>query len=76
MPESLNKSDVDSKTDASVAKQYDSETPMHQQFEELYAIADKMKISLLTTQRPGVGPVARSMAVAKRVGVSLPLFSA
>lgn len=68
MPEPLTSSEVNSKTDPSVAKQWDTETPMHQQFEELYGIVDKLKISLLTTQRPGVGPVSRSMAVAKRVG--------
>jgi len=36
MPDSLSSQEVNSKTDPSVAKQWDHETPMHQQWEELY----------------------------------------
>jgi hypothetical protein len=70
MPENLSKGTVDQKNDASTEAQWDTTTPVHQQFEELYGIVDKLKISLMTTIRPGVGPVSRSMAVSKRVGVS------
>ena len=68
MPEQLKKSEVDSKTDPSVAKQYDDKTPTHEQFEDLYKIVDGLKVSLLNTYREGTGPVGRSMAVAKRDG--------
>ena len=68
MPEQLKASEVNSQTDPSVAKQYDSETPTHEQFSDLYAIVDAKKIGLLNTYRNGTGPVGRSMAVAKRVG--------
>lgn len=36
MPDSLKSSEVNSKTDPSVAKQWDHDTPMHQQWEEFY----------------------------------------
>lgn len=68
MPEALTASEVNSKTDPSVSKQYDSETPMDKQVQDLYSIVDGLKIGLLGTYRPGVGPVARSMAISKRVG--------
>ena len=68
MVQSLDKKEVDSQTDPSVAKQYDNETPTQKQLEEFYQFADKQKIGLLTTIRQGLGPVSRSMAVAKRVG--------
>ena len=68
MPEQLKASEVNSQTDPSVAKQYDNETPTHEQFNDLYAIVDDKKIGLLNTYRNGTGPVGRSMAVAKRVG--------
>lgn len=68
MPESLTKSDIDSKTDPSVSKQYDDSTPKEEQFQDLYKIVDGIKACLLTTIRPGIGPVSRSMAVAKRNG--------
>lgn len=68
MPEPLTKETVDSKTDPSVSTQWDESTPKAEQFQELYKIADSMKSSLLTTIRPNIGPVSRSMAVAKRVG--------
>ena len=68
MPESLTKSEIDSKTDPSVAKQWDRETPLSEQIDEFYKTVDGLKIGLLTTIRPDIGPVSRSMAVAKRVG--------
>ena len=68
MPEPLKKSEVDSKTDPTVAKQWDEHTPKPQQIEEFYKTVDGLKIGLLTTIRDGVGPVSRSMVIAKRVG--------
>lgn len=68
MPESLKQSDIDSKTDPSVAKQWDDTTPKKEQLQDFYKIFDGLKVGLLTTIRPGVGPVARSMAIAKREG--------
>ncbi|RVX72519.1 hypothetical protein B0A52_03709 [Exophiala mesophila] len=68
MPASLDPKDVHAKNDPSVAKQYDTETPKDVQFKELYELIDGKKVGMLTTQRPGVGMVGRSMNVAKRAG--------
>lgn len=68
MPESLKKSEITKETDPSVAKQYDNETPKDQQWKEFYDLVDDKKISILSTYRKGVGPVGRSMAIAKRQG--------
>ena len=68
MPEPLQKSEVNSKTDPSIAKQWDDKTPKPQQIEDFYKTVDGLKIGLLTTIRDGIGPVSRSMVVAKRVG--------
>ena len=69
MPESLKASEVNSKTDPTVAKQYDTETPKAEQISDFYSIVDKQKIGLLTTIRPTLGgPVSRAMAVSKRNG--------
>lgn len=68
MPEQLKASEVNSKTDPSVSKQYDRTTPMHEQFNEFYTDVAGIKSCLLTTQRPNYGLVSRSMIVAKRVG--------
>ena len=38
MPENPSKSEVASGTDMTIAKQFDTETPMHEQFEELYGV--------------------------------------
>ena len=65
MPESLKESEVNSQTDPSVSKQWDDETPKSKQIEDFYKTVDGMKIGLLTTIREGLGPVSRSMAVAK-----------
>ncbi len=68
MPEALKQSEVDSGTDPSVAKQYDTTTPKDEQWKDLYNIIDGKNISMLSTYRNGVGPVGRSMAVGKRAG--------
>ncbi|KAL9580164.1 MAG: hypothetical protein Q9212_004655 [Teloschistes hypoglaucus] len=68
MVKPLTEEEVNSKTDPSLSKQWDETTPKEEQFQELYKIIDGLKGSLLTTIRPDIGPVSRSMAVAKRVG--------
>ncbi|KAI4245256.1 MAG: hypothetical protein L6R40_002613 [Gallowayella cf. fulva] len=68
MVKPLTQDEVDSKIDPSVNKQWDETTPLEEQFKDLYKIVDGLKGGLLTTVRPGVGPVSRAMAVAKRVG--------
>lgn len=68
MPEPLKTSDVTEGKDPSLTKQYDTETPVDKQISDFYGVADKLKIALLTTQRQGLGPVSRSMAVARRTG--------
>ncbi|KAF7196736.1 Protein bli-3 [Pseudocercospora fuligena] len=54
--------------DPSVTKQYDSKASAGEKFKDFYEIADNLKISMLGTYRQNVGPVSRSMAVAKRTG--------
>ncbi len=68
MPQPLSVDEVNSKTNPSVSKQYDNETPKDQQFQEFYKMVDSLKVGLLTTIRDGIGPVSRSMAVGKRIG--------
>ncbi|KAL8797278.1 MAG: hypothetical protein Q9195_000431 [Heterodermia aff. obscurata] len=68
MPQPLKAEDIDSKTDPTVARQWDDETPKKEQVDDFYKIVDSLKTGLLSTNRPGVGPVARSMAIAKRDG--------
>ena len=68
MPEPLTSEEINSKTDPSVAKQWDDETPKKDQIEDFYKMADSLGVCLLATNRPGVGPVARSMKVSKRDG--------
>jgi len=68
MPETLTKGEVDSKTDPSVSKQYDNETPKDKQIQQFYEMVDGKKIGILNTYRNGVGPVGRSMAIARRDG--------
>ncbi|KAF2085414.1 hypothetical protein K490DRAFT_46901 [Saccharata proteae CBS 121410] len=68
MPEPLTKQEITSKTDPTVAKQYDHTTPRDQQLKDLYHILDSGKVCLLATQRPSIGPVSRSMAIAERKG--------
>ena len=59
MPEPLKESEVNSQTDPSVAKQYDTETPKAEQVKEFYNIVDKLTSCLLVTERANVGPVGR-----------------
>ncbi|KIW78461.1 hypothetical protein Z517_08297 [Fonsecaea pedrosoi CBS 271.37] len=68
MPEALDPKEVQSGIDPSVAKQYDDQTPKADQWKELYELIDSKQTSMLNTYREGVGPVGRSMAVAKRSG--------
>ena len=68
MPEALKESEVNSKTDPTVAKQLDTETPKPEQIKDFYSIVDGLTSCLLVTERSNIGPVGRSMAVAKRVG--------
>ncbi|KAI9734339.1 MAG: hypothetical protein M1834_002445 [Cirrosporium novae-zelandiae] len=68
MPESLKTSEVTSKTDPTVAKQYDTKTDMNEQIMDLYKTIDGVKVGLLTTLRKDIGPVSRSMTIAKRLG--------
>lgn len=69
MPENLQPSEVEH--DPSVIKQWDRETPMSKQTEDLYDIIDRLKVGMLNTYRPGVGPVGRGMGIAKRAGPDL-----
>lgn len=55
MPEQLKASEVNSKTDPSVAKQYDEETPKDQQIKDFFQLVDGKKICMLNTFRDGVG---------------------
>jgi general stress protein 26 len=73
MPENLQQSELGS--DPSVLKQWDHDTPMSEQVEELYKTIDGHKFCMLNTYRPGTGPVGRSMAVAKRNGPDLLFLS-
>ncbi|KAF2011629.1 hypothetical protein BU24DRAFT_413264 [Aaosphaeria arxii CBS 175.79] len=68
MPEQLTKDEVNSQTDPSVSKQYDSKTSTDEQIKEFFKFIDSKKVGLLNTYRNGVGPVGRSMAIAKRTG--------
>jgi hypothetical protein len=55
MPETLHQSEIDSKTDPSVSKQYDNETPKEQQIKQFFEMVDGKKIGMLSTYRNGVG---------------------
>ncbi|KAK5126423.1 hypothetical protein LTR85_010659 [Meristemomyces frigidus] len=68
MPEALTKQEVEKGQDPSVVKQYDDSVSTDEKFEDMYAIADKLKIGMMGSLRNGIGPVARAMAVAKRTG--------
>ncbi|KAM0717473.1 hypothetical protein Q7P37_007325 [Cladosporium fusiforme] len=68
MPEPLKPEEVNSQTDPSVSKQLDTEASLETKTKDLYAIVDGLKIGMLGTYRPGIGPVTRSMAMAKRTG--------
>ncbi|BFZ56118.1 hypothetical protein PYCC9005_003160 [Savitreella phatthalungensis] len=69
--EALKRSEVTAKTDPSVAKQYDTETPVSTQIDEFYSFADANRLCMLATQRGlpnGSNTVTRAMAVSKREG--------
>ena len=66
MPEKLTEHEINSQTDPSVSKQYDNETSTEQQIKDFFSIVDGKKGGLLNTYRNGVGPVGRSMAIARR----------
>ena len=68
MPEPLKKSEVEASTDPTILKQYDTTTPLPEQIKDFYSTIDNLYIGLLTTTRPSLGPVGRSMAIAQRVG--------
>lgn len=54
-PEDLTKSEINSQTDPSVAKQYDDEIPKDKQVREFFELVDGNKVVLLNTHRKGVG---------------------
>ncbi|THY68139.1 blue light-inducible protein-like protein Bli-3 [Aureobasidium pullulans] len=68
MPSDVKQSDITEKNDPSVARQWDNNVDFETKFQEFYKIVDGLKIGLLGTYRPGIGPVTRSMALAKRTG--------
>jgi len=68
MVETLTKEEVEKGQDPSVNKQWDDDVDFDTKTKDLYDIADRLKICLMGTLREGTGPVARSMAVAKRTG--------
>jgi hypothetical protein len=47
MPEPLTKQEVEKGQDPSVTKQYDSQTGTEEKFEDMYKIADGLKIAML-----------------------------
>lgn len=55
MPENPTHAEINSKTDPSVAKQYDDETPKEQQIKDLFNMIDGKKVSMLNTYRNGIG---------------------
>lgn len=57
MPETLSREEVEKGIDPSVSKQLDNDVSSEKKFEDFYAIADKLKISLLGTFRESVGGV-------------------
>ncbi|KAA6414085.1 MAG: hypothetical protein FRX48_02447 [Lasallia pustulata] len=68
MPEPLKASEINTSTDPSVAKQWDTSTPIPEQISDLYKIVDTLKFCLLGTRRPNIGHVSRCMGIAKREG--------
>jgi hypothetical protein len=55
MPDKLTESEINSKTDPSVAKQYDTETSTEQQIKDFFKAVDSHKIGMLNTYRNNVG---------------------
>lgn len=54
MPEQLTHDEINSQTDPSVAKQYDTAAPKEQQLNDLYSMLDG-KNGMLSTHRQGIG---------------------
>lgn len=65
MPENVQ--NLSAKSDPSVEVQWDTKTSKADQISDLYSIVDTLKFCLLTTQRPIISLVSRSMGIAKRV---------
>lgn len=59
------------KSDPTVLKQFDRETPLSEQIQDLYHILDDNNFCLLNTKRSGTGPVGRLMGLARRHGPDL-----
>jgi hypothetical protein len=55
MPENLKQSEVNARTDPSVAKQFDNESSSEEKFKDFYTIADANKFGMFSTYRQGVG---------------------
>ncbi len=55
MPEQLTKEEVEKGMDPTVNKQWDDKTPTDQKFEDMYAIADKLKFCMMGTARNNLG---------------------
>ena len=68
MTETLTPEAIISSADPSLSEHWDNRTPKEKQWTEFYKAVDSIKIGLLGTYRPGIGPVARSMAFVKRNG--------
>jgi hypothetical protein len=66
MPETLHQSEVDSKTDPSVSKQYDDETPKDKQVQQFYEMVDGKKIGILNTYRNGIGSYSISYTTRRK----------
>lgn len=67
MPSDIKRSDIEQKNDPSVARQLD-DAPAETKLADFYSMVDGFKIGLLGSYRANVGPVTRSMAIAKRSG--------
>jgi hypothetical protein len=63
MPDPVKSSEISSKTDPSVAKQYDEETPKDQQIKQFFEMVDGKKICMLNTYRNGVGMFLHHYAI-------------
>lgn len=60
MPSNPSQGEINSQTDPSVAKQYDTETSKVEQITDYFKLVDGMKISMLNTYRNGVGKCSLS----------------
>lgn len=55
MPETLTKQEVEKGQDPSVTKQYDDSVSLDEKFEDMYKIADGLKIGMMGSLRNGIG---------------------